>query len=212
MKRQAFFDRAAVASGLSAGLGAHAHLHEPLLLFLAELHKWNQAYNLTAVRDPLQMLPRHIFDSLAAAPFAQGQRIADVGTGAGLPGIPLALAHPDKQFTLVDSNGKKTRFVRHAVAHLALHNVEVVQARVEEFAPAAGFDTVFCRAFTSLADFVAGCAELTAPGGQLVAMKGRYPADEIAALAGSGWAVAHESRVAVRDLEGERHILVLQQH
>lgn len=183
-------------------------LAEPLARFLAELARWNSAYNLTAVRDPLDMVPRHILDSLTVVPWISGARVADVGTGAGLPGIPLALLWPDKAFTLLDSNGKKIRFVTHATAVLGLANVAPVQARTESHADEP-FDTVVCRAFTALADFVAGTGHLLAAGGRLVAMKGRYPEQEMAALP-AGWQVAECAPVAVPGLAAERHIVVLQ--
>ena len=212
--KQAAFPEADVIAGLRTGLAAfdlpvdHDLLAEQLTRYLAELHKWNRAYNLTAVRDPLEMLPKHIFDSLAAVPFVAGGRIADVGTGAGLPGIPLALCYPQKHFTLLDANGKKTRFVQRAVNQLQLTNVEVVQHRAEDYQPEQPFDTVFCRAFTSLATFVERCAGMLAAGGRLIAMKGRYPDDEVAELP-VGWRVAETQPLAVPGIDGERHILTL---
>lgn len=183
-------------------------LARQLTSYLGELHKWNRAYNLTAVRDPLEMLPRHIFDSLAVLPFVTGERIADVGTGAGLPGIPLALCFPQRQFTLLDANGKKTRFVERAVRQLHLDNVAVVQARAEDFVPEQPFDTVLCRAFTSLASFCERCAAMLAPTGRLVAMKGRFPDAEVAVLP-PGWRVAESAPLSVPGLDGERHVIVL---
>lgn len=179
-----------------------------LALYLSELEKWNRAYNLTAVRDTAAMLPRHIYDSLSVLPQLQGSRVLDVGTGAGLPGIPLAICQPGTRFTLLDSNGKKVRFLRHVTGMLALPNVDVVQARVETWTTALPFDTVLCRAFTSLADFVRSCAHLCAADGVLLAMKGKYPQDEIAALP-SGWQLRSATSVQVHQLEGERHIVQL---
>jgi len=213
MKPASAFPHAQVQAALGAGLPSIAgdayspELSLTLCRFLAELHRWNRAYNLTAVRDPLDMVSRHILDSLTVLPWVAGARVVDIGTGAGLPGIPLALARPDKQFTLLDANGKKVRFVTHAAAQLALHNVDVVQARVEQCV-AGPFDTALCRAFTALPDFVSGAARLVTDGGTLVAMKGRYPEQEVAAVP-PDWQVAECARVEVPGLVGERHILVL---
>ncbi len=208
------FDATLIARELNRGLQDFvlpvepAWLAEQLTTYVGELHKWNRAYNLTAVRDPEAMLPRHIYDSLTALPFVHGTRIADVGTGAGLPGIPLALCYPDKQFTLIDANGKKTRFIQHAVAHLGLGNVTVEQVRAESLQPAQPFDTVISRAYASLADFIATCGQLLADDGALVAMKGKYPADELAHLP-TGWVLHGSQEVHVPGLEGERHILTM---
>jgi 16S rRNA (guanine527-N7)-methyltransferase len=213
VKRGANFPREAVRAALDTGLAAVAgSVHTPdrvaaLVRFLEELHRWNQAYNLTAVREPLDMVQRHILDAYTVVPWVTGSRVVDIGTGAGLPGIPLALAQPDRQFTLLDANGKKIRFVTHVAAQLALRNVTVVQTRVEQYA-AEPFDTVVCRAFTALPDFVAGAAHLVAPGGALVAMKGRYPEQEVGALP-ADWQLAECAPVEVPGLIGARHILVL---
>ncbi len=212
------FDIAETGAQLRAGLVHFAlpvdaeELAECLLLYLAELHKWNAAYNLTAVRDPRQMLPRHIYDSLSALPFMHGERIVDAGTGAGLPGIPLALCYPDRQFTLLDSNGKKIRFVDHVVRRLGLSNVTVAQARVEEYSPPGLFTAAVSRAFSSLRNFAAGTEHMLAPGARLVAMKGRFPADELATLEDDlpQWRLQQSVSLQVPELEGERHILVLE--
>lgn len=187
-------------------------LADRLTHYLGELCKWNKAYNLTAVRNPSEMVPRHIYDSLSVLPYITGEYVADVGTGAGLPGIPLALCCPEKHFTLLDSNGKKTRFVQHAVNALGLINVSVEQVRVEDYRPTTAFDTVVSRAFASLHDFVAGCGHTMATGGRLVAMKGRFPTDELGALENAQplWRLSDSGAVDVPEVEGERHILVLE--
>jgi 16S rRNA (guanine527-N7)-methyltransferase len=164
------------------GLAPDRATQNTLLDYLALLHKWNRAYNLTAVRDPRQMVARHLLDSLAVLPHLQGTRFADVGTGAGLPGMPLAIVDPARQFDLLDSNGKKIRFLTQAIAELGLANVRAWQCRVEEWRPEQGYDGVLSRAFASLADMAALCEHLLAPGGALLALKGVYPADELSAL------------------------------
>lgn len=147
------------------------------------LHKWNLAYNLTAVRDPLDMVSRHLLDSAAVLPHVRGPRVLDVGSGPGLPGLVLAILAPELDVTLLDSNGKKVRFQRQAVMELGLGNVTPVQARVEQFsAPAGGFDQVVSRAFASLADFIGLTRELIAEDGQWLAMKGPAVEDELAQL------------------------------
>ena len=214
------FDSVLIRDGLAAGLreldacatlppGSCDRLLDRLTLFLGELTKWNKAYNLTAVRDPQQMVIRHIFDSLVAAPLLRGKRILDAGTGAGLPGIPLALCYPDKQFTLLDSNGKKIRFVQHVVGELGLSNVVPVQARAESYVPDQLFDTVISRAFTALADFIANSGRLTNPGGCLLAMKGKIPDAELRALP-EDWQATDIAALRVPGLQAERHIVVLE--
>lgn len=180
-----------------------------LLHYLALLHKWNGAYNLTAVRDPAAMVTRHLLDSLAVLPLLQGERFIDVGTGAGLPGIPLAIARPDLQFDLLDSNGKKMRFVTQAVAELGLANVRVRQSRVEAWRPESGYDGVLARAFASLADMAEGCGHLLADGGRLLALKGVLPEAEMAALP-AGFRVIGWHRLRVPGEDGERHLVEIQ--
>ena len=175
--------RTRLDQGLTAlGLALPAPERERLLAYLRLLGRWNNAYNLTAIRDPLDMVTRHLLDSLAVAPHLAGTRVLDVGTGPGLPGIPLAVACPALGFTLLDANAKKTRFVVQAVGELALKNVEVVQTRVENYRPSRTFDTVVSRAFASIAAMLAAARHLCAPGGRFLAMKGAYPEEELKAL------------------------------
>jgi len=194
---------------LALGLSGRPELVPSLLRYLRLLDKWNQAFNLTAVRDPLEMVTLHLLDSLSVRPWLQGGRVLDAGTGAGLPGIPLALAEPGRHFVLLDSSAKKTRFVRHALGELALDNAEVVQARVEAWQPDAPFGTVISRAFTALPQFVARCAHLAAPGGRLLAMKGRSPDTELSVLP-AGWRASEVTALNVPGLDASRHIVVLE--
>jgi len=182
-------------------------IQSSLLAYIHLLDKWNKTYNLTAVRDIRQMVPQHLLDSLSINRYLQGERILDVGTGAGLPGIPLALANPDKQFVLLDSALKRTRFVTQAVGELGVTNVTVVQSRIEDYAPEKGFDTIVSRAFTAMKDFVSATARLCNPGGQLLAMKGRFPTQEINDLPGN-WQAQTES-LEVPGIDAERHIVIL---
>lgn len=155
---------------------------EMLLNFIRLIVKWNKAYNLTAVRDPEEMVGMHILDSLAILPYLRPSRVADIGTGAGLPGIPLAIYCPDCHFTLVDSNSKKTRFVQQAVLELGLKNVEVVHSRVELLKPRSLFSTVIMRAFASMPDILKLTGHLLDEDGLLLAMKGQTPSQELAEL------------------------------
>jgi 16S rRNA (guanine527-N7)-methyltransferase len=182
---------------------------EGLLALLDELARWNSAYNLTAIRHREEMLTHHVLDSLAIHGDLRGTRIADVGTGAGFPGLPLALANPDRQFTLIDSSGKKTRFVAHAARVLALQNVSPLHSRVEDTRPALPFDTVAARAFASLPQLLAKVRTLCGPGTRVLAMKGRYPASEIAAVP-SPWRVLEIRPLEVPGLEEARHLITLQ--
>lgn len=201
--------RPALLEGLAAlGLALPADGVERLLGYVTLLARWSTAYNLTAVRDPAQMVPRHLFDSLAILPWVRGPRLADVGTGAGLPGIPLAIAAPELRVVLLDANGKKVRFCRQAVQALGLANVEVVQARVEAYRPAAGFATVAARAVSALPALYAAAGHLLAPDGVLLAMKGVLPEAEVAALRARGLAVAAH-RLRIPGITGERHLIVI---
>jgi 16S rRNA (guanine527-N7)-methyltransferase len=179
-----------------------------LLAYLQLLAKWNRQFNLTAVRDIEQMLPKHLLDSLTAVPYLRGARVLDIGSGAGLPGLPLAIVCPELEFTLLDSNGKKARFLRQAVHELALPNVTVVHGRVEAFHPDRKFDTLIARALAALPDMLTRCTHLLGPDTVLVAMKGAVPSAELSALP-AGFTVASVDRVTVPGLEAERHIIVI---
>lgn len=179
---------------------------ELLLEYLALLQKWNKAYNLTAIRDPRDMLHLHLLDSLSIVPHVKGERLIDVGTGPGLPGIPLAICFPQRSFTLLDSNGKKTRFLFQAINNLKLGNVVELQSRVEAFRPEPRFDAVLSRAFTSLADMVEKCAHLLADGGRFYAMKGQYPQQELSELP-KHYNVIASHRLEVPGVEGQRHLV-----
>ncbi|HUH32206.1 MAG TPA: 16S rRNA (guanine(527)-N(7))-methyltransferase RsmG [Rhodanobacter sp.] len=177
-----------------------------LLDYQALLQRWNATYNLTAVRDPAEMITRHLLDSLAILPYVHGTTLADLGTGAGLPGIPLAIAAPQRDVLLVDANGKKVRFLREAIRTLKLERVKAVQARVETVT--GQFDCITARAFASLADMLAWGGQLLAPGGEWLAMKGRAPDAELAALP-PGFTVRATHALAVPGLQAERHLVVL---
>ncbi len=202
-----------LAAGLAEGqekigLALDQTVQLRMLAYLDLLAKWNRSYNLTAVRKPIQMLVRHLFDSLVIHPYLNGQRILDVGTGAGLPGIPLALIFPEHDFTLLDSNSKKTRFVTQAVAELGLDNVTVVQSRVEAFEDTAGFETIVSRAYSTLAEFVNGVQHLLAADGMLLCMKGVYPMTELTELAQPFKLVQHVE-LQVPELDAERNLLII---
>lgn len=177
-----------------------------LLNYLGLLAKWNRVYNLTAVREPEDMVSRHLMDSLAIVPLVGAGRVLDVGTGAGLPGLVLAMARPVQQFVLLDSSGKKTRFVEHAVTRLGLHNVEVVRARAEDHEDAEGFEVVMSRAFSSVADFIRAAGHLACDGGCLLAMKGAFPEVELEAMP-AGWQLRAAHKLSVPGLDGRRHLL-----
>jgi 16S rRNA (guanine527-N7)-methyltransferase len=179
---------------------------EKLLAYLELLAKWNRTYNLTAVRDPAEMVSRHLLDSLAVLPFLQGQSLADLGSGAGLPGIPLAIARPHMEVTLVESNGKKARFLREAIRSLPLVNVTAMQARVQDTAGA--FDTITARAFASLPDMLAWAGHLLAPDGRWLALKGHADPAELDAIPDTFRAVAIR-KLRVPGTDGERCVIEL---
>ncbi len=179
---------------------------QQLLDYVSLLVTWNNAYNLTAIRDPQQMIALHILDSLAILPYVTGERLIDVGTGPGLPGIPLAIMCPDKTFKLLDSNGKKTRFLFHARCQLNLQNLTELQARVEQFIPEQSYDTVLSRAFTSLAEMVEKCKHLLVPDGRFLAMKGKFPQSELSQVA-KDYKVDVSHRLRVPGVEAERHLI-----
>ncbi|CNI33848.1 16S rRNA methyltransferase GidB [Yersinia frederiksenii] len=180
-----------------------------LIGYVELLHKWNKAYNLTSVRDPMQMLVRHILDSIVVNPHLQGSRFIDVGTGPGLPGIPLAIVRPDAHFTLLDSLGKRVRFLRQVQHELGLNNIEPVQSRVEDFVAEPPFDGVISRAFASLQDMLSWCHHLPAkPEGRFYALKGVRPDDELAILP-AGMTLESVIRLQVPELDGERHLVIL---
>ncbi len=180
-----------------------------LIQYIELLAHWNRAYNLTAVRDPRQMVPRHLLDSLSIQPYIHGQRVLDVGTGAGLPGLPLAIACPHRQFALLDSNGKKTRFVQQAILELAIDNAEVVQSRAEDYRPLETYDTVVTRAFASLSDILARTTRLIRAGGRLLCMQGTPPTKELEAPAFDPLHV-EVLPITVPQLDAQRHAVIVE--
>lgn len=208
-----------VEQQLMAGIAAldlalPAGAEATLLAYLALLDKWNRVYNLTAVREVERMVGHHLLDSLAAVPFFQGGcsdliRVLDVGSGGGLPGIPLAIARPQLQVTLIDSIAKKTAFLLQAKAELGLANLNVVAGRVEDYRPETGFDVITSRAFSDLKEFVTLTRHLRRPAGRWLAMKGLMPHEEIASL--PDWVkVSASYSLVVPGLEASRHLIILE--
>ena len=177
------------------------------MTYLGVLLRWNQRFNLTAIRAPELIVTEHLIDALSVAHHVRGDRVIDVGTGAGLPGVVLAALEPDRHTVLLDANGKKIRFLREALRHMALPNVSLHQGRSEDYHPDAGFDTVMCRAFAPLPRLVDVAAHLRAADGILLAQKGRYPEDEVAAIA-DRWQV-DSAELNVPGLAKTRHVLTL---
>ncbi|MCY7313172.1 MAG: 16S rRNA (guanine(527)-N(7))-methyltransferase RsmG [Pseudoxanthomonas sp.] len=179
-----------------------------LLAYLALLDRWNRTYNLTAIRDPREMVTRHLLDSLAMQAFVEDGSLADLGTGPGLPGIPLAIARPGLQVTLVESNGKKARFLREALRTLGLGNARVAESRAEALDEPGAYDAITARALDDLAGIIRVGGHLLRPGGRLLAMKGVRPDAEIAALP-TGWHLQALHVLAVPGLAGERHLAIV---
>lgn len=187
------------------------HTQQQLLAYIALLGKWNKTFSLTAIHDPGQMVSRHLLDSLSLVPYIKGPRLVDVGTGAGLPGIPLALAFPEHEVVLLDSQTKKARFVRQAVADLGITNAFIAHTRVQDYYPQQMFDTVISRAFTTLAEFVSAASHLCHAQGRMLAMKGKYPAKELEEIPRTG-KVVNVIPIHVPGLEAQRHIVHMSCH
>ena len=200
---------ARLADGVAAlGLDVDARARAALLDYLGLLEKWNKTYNLTAIHEPERMLTHHLLDSLIIAPQVGAGPLLDVGSGAGLPGIPLAIARPGLKVTLLDASQKKCGFMRQAAIDLKLTNVTVVHARVEDFRPADGFPRVVSRAFSDLSEFARLTRHLLAAGGEWLAMKGLYPNEEIAQLKGAR--VTRDVALRVPGLDADRHLIVME--
>lgn len=201
--------RQRLAAGMWAlGLEPAPQALERLLAYRDLLVRWNRVHNLTAIRDPQAMLAHHLLDSLAISPYLYGERVLDVGSGAGLPGIPLAVVNSARQFVLLDASIKRVRFLRHVFATLGLDNVEVVHERIERYRPAPPFATVTSRAFASLGDFAAAARGLLTEDGHLLAMKGRYPGEELQALP-VGIRLRSAQELKVPGLDAKRHLIDL---
>lgn len=183
-------------------------VQDQLVNYLLLLEKWNQAYNLTSVRDIKEMIVQHILDSLSVAEFINGKRVLDVGSGAGLPGIPLALIQSDKEFVLLDSNGKKTRFLTHVIQTLNIKNIKVVQGRVEKFQPEICFDVIISRAFSAIIDFLVKTKHLCCDDGIFLAMKGNYPENELKEM-GEEFKVLKTYALQIVGLNAQRHLVVI---
>jgi 16S rRNA (guanine527-N7)-methyltransferase len=179
-----------------------------LIRLLDELDDWNQRMNLTAIRERAQQITKHLLDSLAVHSHVRGPSVADIGTGAGFPGLPLAVALPQLQFTLIDSTAKKLKFVEHAAQTLGLHNVQTVHTRAESYRPKERFDCIVSRAVGPIETFVQWSGHLCVGGGRLLAMKGRYPTDELAHIP-NGWKLAAVHRLNIPGLDEQRHLVEL---
>lgn len=195
------------ANTLGIELGAEAV--QSLLDYITLLAKWNKAYNLTAIDDAQRVVSHHLLDCLAIAPYVRGARVLDIGSGAGLPGIPLSIIMPDKSFVLLDSNGKKTRFLVQAVAELQLKNVEVVNARIETFSRAPAFNTITARAYSRMEQMIEQSSKLCSQEGRYLFMKGRDPVQEIAEI-GPRFSVTATHLLAVPGVEGQRCLVVVE--
>ena len=195
---------------IALGLTLEGDAQQRLLDYIALIEKWNKVYNLTAIREPEKMVSHHLLDSLAVAPHLHAKRLLDVGSGAGLPGIPLALANPDMHVTVLDSNHKKAAFLNQAVIELGLKNAEVCAERVESWQPDGRFDVIISRAFADMGEFVRLTRHLLAPGGLFAAMKGLHPYEEIDKLP-EGCKVQQVLPLAIPGLDGARHLVLIGQ-
>ncbi|MCW8093422.1 16S rRNA (guanine(527)-N(7))-methyltransferase RsmG [Alteromonas sp. ASW11-130] len=207
------FEREELARELELGIDRLGFViseeqHQTLLLFLEMLVKWNKAYNLTSVRDPKQMLQKHILDSLSVMPFVRGKRVIDVGTGPGLPGIPLAIVLPHIEFSLLDSLGKRVRFMKQVAHECKLGNIHPIQSRVEAHQPELLYDIVISRAFASLKDMLHWCQHLVDFEGRFLALKGQYPQQEIDEVS-DYYHIEAVTEISVPDLIGERHLVTI---
>lgn len=193
--------RVRLIAGVNAlGLEADPGRIDMQLRYLQLMMQWNQVHNLTAIRDELTLVSHHLLDSLSVHPYLYGNRVLDVGSGAGLPGIPLAIYQPKRHFTLLDASAKRVHFLRQCILELSLRNASALHARVERYNPLNGFDTVISRAFASLADFALAARHTLVPGGHMLAMKGKYPAKELETLpAGLMIFAVHELNVPGMD-------------
>mgnify|MGYP003652108206 FL=1 len=198
-------------AGSKIGIVISSEQNEQLIQYLELLIKWNKAYNLTAIRDPEEMFIKHLVDSLSMAPFIKGEFILDVGTGPGLPGIPMAIMFPSKHFSLIDSNGKKTRFLVQAKMSLALTNIEVFNVRVESLPSDKLFDQIMSRAFTALDNMVSLCKHLLASNGEFLAMKGLIPKDEIA-MVDADYGIVSITPLIVPGCMDQRHLITIKKN
>jgi len=202
-----------VATRLSVGLAKLGLTLAPaqrvaLATLVAELADWNTRMNLTAITDPSEVVDKHLLDSLAVLPWLRGHSVADVGSGAGFPGLPLAVADPERRYTLIESTGKKVKFLRHAIERLELPNVEVLHGRAEALKPSQPFDSVISRALGPLSDFIRVAGHLAGRHGPLLAMKGKVPAEELKALP-PGWKALAVHPIRVPGLDAERCLVEL---
>ncbi|MFC4310274.1 16S rRNA (guanine(527)-N(7))-methyltransferase RsmG [Steroidobacter flavus] len=199
-------DPTLIAGAAQLGIELSGAQAQQLIRLLDELDDWNQRMNLTAIKERSAQISKHLLDSLSVQPFVQGERVLDVGTGAGFPGMPLAIVNPSKQFVLLDSTAKKLKFIDHTAQLLELPNVQTVHTRAENFRPAQRFDIVLSRAVGPVEQFVKWAGHLVVGGGRLLAMKGRHPEAELGKLP-SGWKLAAVHRLNVPTLDEERHLV-----
>ncbi len=185
------------------GLYVPTPAQQQLVRFLLLLHRWNQSYNLTAIRDPVDMVSKHLLDSLAVMPYIEGESVLDVGSGAGLPGIPLALTLPHRRFVLLDSNGKKTRFLTQARIELGLENVEIVNLRVEDYQPGLYFDVIIARAWAGAVEILEKTAHLQRPGTQILMMQGKLDVPQQM----PGYELLESQSLEIYGLDAARHLL-----